>query len=73
MFRIGADRTAELVGAHRLTSGGLVAVEGGLAAGDRVVVRGGETLQPGQKVQIRRRTPPTHRRRRRGLTAAIAG
>lgn len=59
VFRIGEGEIAELVPVTTgLTSGGLVAVMGGLKPGDRVVVRGGETLQPGQKVQIQADTGP---------------
>ncbi|MFT3810814.1 MAG: efflux RND transporter periplasmic adaptor subunit [Micropepsaceae bacterium] len=53
VFRIGADNTAELVPVSTgLTSGDRVAVTGALNPGDRVVTRGGETLQAGQKVEI---------------------
>lgn len=53
VFRIGADDAAELVPVQGgLTSGNLVAVTGALNPGDRIVIRGGETLQPGQKVQV---------------------
>jgi len=33
-------------------SGGLIEVKGHLEAGDRVIVRGGERLQPGQSVSV---------------------
>lgn len=53
VFRIGEGEVAELVPVEPgLTSGELVSVTGTLKAGDRVVIRGGETLQPGQKVQV---------------------
>ena len=59
VFRIGAGDVAELVPVTLgLSSGGLVAVTGAIQPGDRVVVRGGETLQPGQKVQIQADTGP---------------
>lgn len=53
VFRIGEGDIAELVPVQPgLTSGDRVAVTGNLNEGDRVVTRGGETLQPGQKVEI---------------------
>lgn len=53
VFRINEGNVAELVPVQTgLTSGDRVAVTGGLKPGDRVVTRGGETLQPGQKVEI---------------------
>jgi len=44
----GSERIEVRIGA---ADAGLVAVEGALQAGDRVVVRGAERLAPGQKVQ----------------------
>jgi RND family efflux transporter MFP subunit len=58
VYRIGEGDVAELVPVKGgLTTGDLVEVVGTgtgapLKSGDRVVVRGGEMLQPGQKVQI---------------------
>ncbi|HET7843726.1 MAG TPA: efflux RND transporter periplasmic adaptor subunit [Xanthomonadales bacterium] len=53
VFRVGADGKAERVG---VTTGGaqgdLVEIRGAIAAGDRLVVRGGERLQAGQAVKI---------------------
>ena len=53
VYRIGKDEVAERV-AVRVGNGDAKRVEvtGGLAAGDRVVVRGGERLRPGQTVAI---------------------
>ena len=53
VFRIGKDDTAERV-TVRVGNGDAKKVEvtGGLAAGDRVVVRGGERLRPGQAVTV---------------------
>jgi RND family efflux transporter MFP subunit len=54
VFRVGAGDRAERVsvkaGAGRVDR---VEVVGGIAAGDRIVVRGAERLQPGQRVAIR--------------------
>jgi len=33
-------------------NGGLIEVKGKVTAGDRVIVRGGERLQPGQSVAV---------------------
>lgn len=56
VYRINGDGTAERVpvrvGAGRA---GEVQVTGNIRAGDRVVVRGGETLQPGQSVVVQGR------------------
>lgn len=53
VFRIGGDESAERVQViPGLGDGTLIAVTGELSAGDRVVVRGGERLQAGQRVQI---------------------
>ena len=55
VFRIGRDGTAERVsvrpGPGRADR---VEVDGDLAAGDRIVIRGAERLQPGQRVEIQR-------------------
>ncbi len=45
-------------GHERSAAGDQVEVTGGIKPGDRVVVRGGETLQPGQKVDIQARNGP---------------
>jgi len=53
VFRVAADGKAERIG---VTTGGaqgdLIEVRGAIAAGDRLVVRGGERLQAGQLVKI---------------------
>ena len=53
MFRIGADDLAERV-AVTLGKGDARRIEvlNGLSAGDRIVVRGGERLNPGQSVRV---------------------
>lgn len=53
VFRVGKDNTAERV-TVRVGVGDArqVQVSGSLAAGDRVVVRGGERLRPGQAVRV---------------------
>lgn len=53
VFRIGADDLAERV-AVTLGKGDARRIEvlNGLAAGDRIVVRGGERLNPGQSVRV---------------------
>lgn len=53
VFRINEDNTAErLLVRTGAASGARVAVVGGLESGDRVVIRGGERLRPGQSVQF---------------------
>ncbi|MEO0973403.1 MAG: efflux RND transporter periplasmic adaptor subunit [Pseudomonadota bacterium] len=53
VYRVGANGTAERVAVRTGESAGeLVAVEGELAEGDLVVVRGGETLRDGQSVRV---------------------
>ena len=53
VFRIDAEDKAEYVAVTPgVASGELIAVSGDLRPGDRVVVRGGERLQPGQAVRI---------------------
>lgn len=53
VFRIKEDNTAErLLVRTGAASGSRVAVVGGIENGDRVVVRGGERLRPGQTVQL---------------------
>jgi multidrug efflux pump subunit AcrA (membrane-fusion protein) len=53
VFRVGKDNTAERV-TVRVGNGDAKRVEvtGALAAGDRVIVRGGERLRPGQAVTV---------------------
>jgi len=52
VFRINAKNVAERVAIETGTeSGSLVEIRGGLAAGDRVVIRGGERLEAGQSVK----------------------
>lgn len=53
VFRINGESMAELVPVKTgLVVADRIEVIGDLKAGDKVVIRGGETLQPGQKVQI---------------------
>ncbi len=53
VYRIKDDNTAERVMVQTgLGDGELIAVTGALEAGDRVVVRGGERLRPGQPVNV---------------------
>jgi RND family efflux transporter MFP subunit len=53
VFKINQDGTAEKVSVEiGIASGDYVEVKGDLKDGDRVVIRGGERLRPGQKVQI---------------------
>lgn len=53
VYRVKADDTAEQVEVSTgMASGGLIEVKGGLQAGDKVVIRGGERLRPGQSVAI---------------------
>lgn len=53
VFRIAADGKAERISVDTGgTQGDLVEVRGAIAAGDKLVVRGGERLQPGQAVRI---------------------
>jgi RND family efflux transporter MFP subunit len=53
VVRIGADDTAQRVPVRTgAAQGELVEVIGEIAAGDRLVVRGGERLAPGQRVRI---------------------
>jgi RND family efflux transporter MFP subunit len=59
VFRIGEGEVAELVPVKTgISTGDMVEVNGALNPGDRVVVRGGETLQPGQKVHVQAQTGP---------------
>ncbi len=53
IFRVNEENAAEQVAATiELAAGMWVGVEGNLAAGDRVIVRGAERLAPGQAVVI---------------------
>jgi RND family efflux transporter MFP subunit len=53
VVRIGADDTAQRVPVRTGTAQGeMIEVIGAVSAGDRLVVRGGERLAPGQKVRI---------------------
>ncbi len=54
VFRIGPDQTAQRVEVVTgISDGPMIAVQGGLSAGDLVVVRGAERLAPGQAVEVR--------------------
>ena len=50
----GVERVPVSTGAAQGTR---IEVRGGLEAGDRVVIRGAERLQPGQKVQVKAPSP----------------
>jgi RND family efflux transporter MFP subunit len=53
LMRVRSDNTAERIAVTTSTSeGNLVTIQGDVSAGDLVVVRGVERLQPGQKVTI---------------------
>ncbi len=53
VFRVNADNTAERIAVEPgVGAGDLISVSGALEPGDRVVVRGGERLQPGQPVKL---------------------
>jgi RND family efflux transporter MFP subunit len=53
LMRVRADNTAERVAVTTVTTdGNMVTIEGRVAAGDLVVVRGVERLQDGQKVTV---------------------
>ena len=53
VYRVNSEDAVERVPVERGSSDGeYIAVKGDLRAGDRVVVRGGETLQPGQRVAV---------------------
>ena len=53
VYRVNADGTAEQIVADiRATVGLWVAVPDQVEAGDRIVIRGGERLQPGQAVEV---------------------
>jgi RND family efflux transporter MFP subunit len=71
VFRVGADDIAERVtvrtGAGRVDH---VEVTGGIRAGDRVIVRGAERLQPGQKVAVQAKGGGALAERRTGAVRA---
>lgn len=53
VFRVSKEGTAERIAvAVGDSSGDRIAIEGELVEGDQVVVRGGESLQPGQAVEV---------------------
>ncbi len=53
LFKVNEDETVEQVTVTTgIGNGALIEVRGDVADGDRVVVRGGETLRPGQSVMI---------------------
>lgn len=63
LMRVRADNTAERVAVTRVAADGdLVTIEGDIAPGDRVVVRGLERLQNGQKVTILSRAASAQQR-----------
>ncbi|WP_417458121.1 efflux RND transporter periplasmic adaptor subunit [Kordiimonas sp.] len=54
LFKVGADNKAEQITADVQAAIGLwVSLKDGLAEGDKVVIRGGERLMPGQDVMIK--------------------
>jgi multidrug efflux pump subunit AcrA (membrane-fusion protein) len=54
VFRINGENKAERVPVNLgVASGEMIAVEGELNAGDKIVIRGSERLQPGQTVAIK--------------------
>ncbi len=62
LMRVRGDNTAERVAVTRVAADGdLVTIEGDVEPGDRVVVRGVERLQNGQKVTILTRAAATER------------
>jgi len=53
LFRLNDSNAAEKVNISTgIASGDFIQVEGNLAPGDRVVIRGGERLRPGQEVKV---------------------
>ena len=53
VLKVGDDETAQRVSVRTGSAqGDLVEVIGDVASGDRLVIRGGERLAPGQKVRI---------------------
>ena len=58
MFRILDDNTAERVRVTTgMAQGEFIEVQGGIQAGDRIVIRGGERLRPGQEVELQEQVP----------------
>ena len=58
VFRILDDNTAERVRVTTgMAQGEFIEVQGGIQVGDRVVIRGGERLRPGQEVELREQEP----------------
>ncbi len=59
VFRVGEDGAAQRVMVKTgAAEGDVIEVQGDIAAGDTVVVRGNERLRPGQKVRIKRADEP---------------
>lgn len=57
VLRVGASNKAERIEVETGTSNGdLIEVRGAIVAGDRVIVRGGERLTPGQVVAIKKQS-----------------
>jgi multidrug efflux pump subunit AcrA (membrane-fusion protein) len=40
-----------------MAQGEFIEVQGGIQAGDRIVIRGGERLRPGQEVELQEQVP----------------
>jgi len=58
VFRILEDNTAERVKVITgMAEGDLIEVQGGILPGDRIVIRGGERLRPGQEVEVSEQVP----------------
>lgn len=58
VFRILDDNTAERVRVTTgMAQGDFIEVQGGIQAGDRIVIRGGERLRPGQEVELQEQVP----------------
>ena len=58
VYRISAENQAERVAVKvGIASGDVIEVDG-IQAGDKVVIRGGERLRPGQSVTIIETRPP---------------
>lgn len=55
VFRINSSGVAEIIPVKiGIAAGNLIEVIGNLSAGDQVVIRGGETLRPGQAVEVKK-------------------
>jgi RND family efflux transporter MFP subunit len=62
VFRVGEGGVVEQLEVQAgVASGELIAVQGSLSPGDRVVIRGAERLRPGQPVRILDEAPPAER------------